>query len=70
MKNIGGRGAGSITAGQFLQRFVGTNTPWAHIDIAGTAMKPSGRHDPRETTFGTGFGARLLNRWIADNFEG
>jgi len=28
------------------------------------------RHDPRETTFGTGFGARLLNRWIADNFEG
>jgi leucyl aminopeptidase len=33
-------------------------------------MKPSNRHDPRETTFGTGFGARLLNRWIADNFEG
>ena len=70
MKNIGGRSAGSITAGQFLQRFVGKGIPWAHIDVAGTAMKPSGRHDPRETTFGTGFGARLLNRWIADNYEG
>jgi leucyl aminopeptidase len=70
MKNIGGRAAGSITAAQFLKRFVGKDTPWAHLDIAGTAMKPSGRHDPRETTFGTGFGVRLLNRWIADNHEG
>jgi len=70
MKNIGGRLAGSITAAQFLQRFVGKGIPWAHIDVAGTAMKPSNRHDPRETTFGTGFGARLLNRWISDNFEG
>jgi leucyl aminopeptidase len=69
MKNIGGRLAGSITAAQFLQRFVGKDIPWAHIDVAGTAMKPSNRHDPRETSFGTGFGARLLNRWIADNFE-
>ncbi len=69
MKNIGGRSAGSITAAQFLQRFVGNDTPWAHLDVAGTAMKNT-RHDPRETTFGTGFGARLLNRWIADNYEG
>ncbi len=68
MKNIGGRSAGSITAAQFLQRFVG-DTPWAHLDVAGTAMKNT-RHDPRETTFGTGFGVRLLNRWIADNYEG
>ena len=68
MKNIGGRSAGSITAGQFLQRFVG-KTPWAHIDIAGTGMKNE-RHDPRETTFGTGYGVRLLNHWVADNFEG
>ena len=68
MKNIGGRTAGSITAAQFLQRFVG-DTPWAHLDIAGTGMKNT-RHDPRETTFGTGFGVRLLNRWIADNYEG
>lgn len=68
MKNIGGRAAGSITAGQFLQRFVG-DTPWAHIDVAGTAMKNT-RHDPRETTFGTGYGVRLLNHWIAENYEG
>ncbi len=68
MKNIGGREAGSITAAQFLQRFVG-DTAWAHIDVAGTAMKNK-RHDPRETTFGTGYGVRLLNHWIADNFEG
>lgn len=68
MKNIGGRTAGSITAAQFLQRFVG-DTPWAHLDIAGTGMKNT-RHDPRETTFGTGFGVRLLNRWVADNYEG
>lgn len=68
MKNIGGSEAGSITAAQFLQRFVG-KTPWAHIDIAGTAMK-NRRPDPRETTFGTGYGVRLLNHWIADNFEG
>jgi len=43
MKNIGGRLAGSITAAQFLQRFVGKGIPWAHIDVAGTAMKPSNR---------------------------
>ena len=68
MKNIGGREAGSITAAQFLQRFVG-DTPWAHIDIAGTGMKNK-RHDPRETTFGTGYGVRLLNHWVAENYEG
>ncbi|WP_409433524.1 leucyl aminopeptidase [Litorimonas sp. RW-G-Af-16] len=68
MKNIGGRAAGSITAAQFLQRFVGKDTPWAHLDIAGTGMK-NGSKDPREPTFGTGFGVRLLNRWIADNHE-
>ncbi len=69
MKNIGGRAAGSITAAQFLKRFVPEGTSWAHLDIAGTGMKPSGRHDPRESTFGTGFGVRLLNRWIAANYE-
>jgi len=69
MKNIGGRAAGSITAAQFLKRFVGKDTPWAHLDIAGTGMK-NGSKDPREPTFGTGFGVRLLNRWIADNHEG
>ena len=69
MKNIGGRAAGSITAAQFLGRFVEKDLPWAHIDVAGTAMKNSSK-DPREPTFGTGFGVRLLNRWISDNFEG
>lgn len=68
MKNIGGAAAGSITAAQFLQRFVGKTT-WAHLDIAGTGMKNK-RSDPRETTFGTGYGVRLLNHWVADNFEG
>ncbi|PHS77612.1 MAG: leucyl aminopeptidase [Robiginitomaculum sp.] len=70
MKNITvpGAGAGSITAGQFLQRFVG-DVPWAHLDIAGTAWKAS-RPDPREPSWATGFGARLMNRWVADNYEG
>jgi len=67
MKNIGGREAGSITAAQFLKRFVG-KTKWAHLDIAGTGMKNK-RTDPRETTFGTGYGVRLLNQWIADEYE-
>ena len=72
MKNIGGREAGSITAAQFLRRFVRAadeDVSWAHLDIAGTAMKNK-RTDPREPTFGTGYGVRLLNHWIADNFEG
>lgn len=68
MKNIGGRLAGSITAAQFLGRFVG-DTPWAHIDIAGTAWKGKSS-DPREPSWATGYGARLMNRFIADNYEG
>lgn len=68
MKNISsGSAAASITAAQFLQRFVG-ETAWAHLDIAGTAMKNT-RPDSREPTFGTGFGVRLLNQWIADRYE-
>ena len=68
MKNIGGRLAGSITAAQFLQRFVG-DTPWAHLDIAGAAWE-AGSSNPRNPAWASGFGARLLNRWVADNFEG
>ena len=68
MKNIGGRLAGSITAAQFLGRFVG-DTPWAHIDIAGTAWKGKST-DPREPAWATGYGARLMNRFVADNYEG
>jgi leucyl aminopeptidase len=74
MKNVqrsggGGAGAGSITAAQFLGRFVHDGVQWAHLDIAGTAWKP-GNDDPREPSWGTGYGVRLLNRLIADSFEG
>lgn len=67
MKNSVGRGAGSITAAQFLQRFVG-DVPWVHLDIAGTAFKEV-RPDVRETTLATGYGVRLLCHWIAENYE-
>ncbi len=67
MKNIGGRGAGSITAAQFLRRFVG-ETPWAHVDIAGTAWKDKS-DDPREPAWATGFGVRLMDRFVAQNCE-
>jgi leucyl aminopeptidase len=72
MKNVqrsgGGAGAGSITAAQFLGRFVKEGVNWAHLDIAGTAWKP-GNDDPREPSWGTGYGVRILNRLIADSFE-
>ena len=67
MKNIGGRNAGSITAAQFLKRFVG-ETPWAHLDIAGTAM---GSPDSEVNhSWGSGFGVRLLDRLVRDHYEG
>ena len=67
MKNIGGKGAGSITAAQFLHRFIEDGTPWAHCDIAGTVWseKPG-------ATWGkgaTGFGVRLIDRLVADTIE-
>lgn len=66
MKNIGSGGAGSITAAQFLKRFV-KNTDWAHLDIAGTAWskKDEGLHGKGATAFGV----RLLNKFVADNYE-
>ncbi|WP_292286571.1 leucyl aminopeptidase [Marivita sp.] len=67
MKNVGGRPAGSITAAQFLKRFVADDTPWIHLDIAGVAqvksdldMSPKGA---------TGWGVRALDRLISDRFE-
>ena len=67
MKNVGGRAAGSVTAAQFLQRFVKPETPWIHLDIAGvesvksdTALAPKGA---------TGWGVLALNRLVADNYE-
>jgi leucyl aminopeptidase len=66
MQNIGGRGAGSITAAQFLQRFVG-NTPWAHLDIAGVTW--SKENAPTVPKGGTAFGVRLLDRLVANHYE-
>ncbi|MCK5274410.1 MAG: leucyl aminopeptidase [Alphaproteobacteria bacterium] len=66
MKNIGGRDAGSITAAQFLQRFV-NKTPWAHLDIAGMAWSKEAK--PTVPKGATGFGVRLLDRFVADNYE-
>ncbi|HCJ00610.1 MAG TPA: leucyl aminopeptidase, partial [Sulfitobacter sp.] len=67
MKNIGGRPAGSITAAQFLQRFIKDGTPWIHLDIAGvasvkseTALAPVGA---------TGWGVAALNRLISNLYE-
>jgi leucyl aminopeptidase len=67
MKNIGGRPGGSITAAQFLQRFVNAK-PWAHLDIAGMAW--SAKDTPTTPKGATAFGVRLLDRLVADNFEG
>lgn len=66
MKNTGTRNGGSITAAQFLQRFV-DGTPWAHLDIAGTAMgapKSEINH-----SWGSGYGVRLLERLVAEYYE-
>ncbi|MGI9512509.1 MAG: leucyl aminopeptidase [Anderseniella sp.] len=66
MKNIGGRMAGSITAGQFLQRFV-NDVPWAHLDVAGTAMDAP--KSPINQSWGSGWGVRLLDRLVARHYE-
>ncbi|WP_119259159.1 leucyl aminopeptidase [Shinella zoogloeoides] len=67
MKNTGGRYAGSITAAQFLQRFV-KDTPWAHLDIAGTAMgSPT---DEINQSWASGFGVRLLDELVRAHYEG
>ncbi len=67
MKNVGGRPAGSITAAQFLQRFIEDGMPWIHLDIAGTARVS------KDTDFApkgaTGWGVMTLNRLVADHFE-
>ncbi|MEL7679836.1 leucyl aminopeptidase [Citromicrobium bathyomarinum] len=68
MKNVGPREAGSITAAQFLKRFIKDGMPWAHLDIAGMAWsnKPG-------ATYGkgaTGYGVRLLDQYVRDVLEG
>jgi leucyl aminopeptidase len=66
MKNIGGRAGGSITAAQFLQRFV-DGCPWAHLDIAGTAW--SSKDKPTTPKGATAFGVRLLDTLVAEHHE-
>jgi len=67
MKNVGPRYGGSITAAQFLQRYINEGVAWAHLDIAGTvwADKPGATHDKGAT----GFGVRLLDRYVRDVLE-
>jgi leucyl aminopeptidase len=67
MKNTGSRYAGSITAAQFLKRYIEKGTPWAHLDIAGMvwADKPGATWDKGAT----GYGVRLLDRFVRDNLE-
>ena len=67
MKNVGGRPGGSITAAQFLQRFVKDGTPWIHLDIAGVASAKSDTvYAPKGAS---GWGVLALNRLVADQFE-
>jgi leucyl aminopeptidase len=67
MKNIGPREAGSITAAQFLARFVDEGVKWAHLDIAGMvwASKPSTFWDKGATSYGV----RLLDQYVKDVLE-
>lgn len=67
MKNLGGRNAGSITAAQFLQRFVMPDVPWAHLDIAGTAMGSPGTDINQ--SWGSGYGVMLLERLASKFYE-
>lgn len=64
MQNVGaGRSAGSISAAKFLQRFIKEGTPWAHLDIAGTAWAE--KDQPLSAKGANGFGVRLLNEWVS-----
>ena len=67
MKHVGGRPGGAITAAQFLQRFV-NGKPWAHLDIAGMAW--SSKDSSTVPKGATAYGVRLLDKLVADNFEG
>jgi leucyl aminopeptidase len=67
MKNAAGRHAGSITAAQLLARFV-AKTPWAHLDIAGTALGSPQNEINR--SWSSGWGVRLLDHLVAEHYEG
>jgi len=68
MKNVGPREAGSITAAQFIKRFVDDGVAWAHLDIASMAW--SDKAKPTYDKGATGYGVRLLDQYIADTAEG
>ncbi len=67
VKNVGPRDAGSITAAQFLQRFIKDGVKWAHLDIAG--MVWADKDGPTWAKGATGYGVKLLDRFVADNYE-
>lgn len=67
VKNVGGRDGGAITAAQFLQRFIANHKKWAHIDIAATSFIKKENYFVKKGE--TGFGVRLLNEIIKDNYE-
>ena len=67
MKNVGPRYGGSITAAQFLQRYIDKGTPWAHLDIAGTVW--TDKPGPTWDKGASGFGVRLLDRYVRDVLE-
>ena len=67
MKNVGGRQGGSSSAAMFIKRFVG-DTPWAHLDIAGTAM--GSKETDINHSWGSGWGVRLLDRLVSSYYEG
>ncbi|HWA23152.1 MAG TPA: leucyl aminopeptidase [Caulobacterales bacterium] len=70
VKNIAGKPvAGSIIGAQFIQRFIKPGTPWAHLDIAGTAWKAPPYEDPISPSWATGYGVRLVNRLVATRYE-
>ncbi len=66
MKNVGGRPGGSITAAQFIQRFV-NGKPWAHLDIAGMAW--SGKDAATTPKGATAYGVRMLDHLVAEHYE-
>ncbi|QYE34309.1 leucyl aminopeptidase [Polymorphobacter sp. PAMC 29334] len=68
MKNVGPREGGSITAAQFIARFIKPGVKWAHLDIAGMAW--TAKDGPLCAKGATGYGVRLLEKFVADNFEG
>ena len=67
MKNVGPRDGGSITAAQFIQRFVRAGVKWAHLDIAG--MVWTGKTAPLWDKGATGYGVRLLDQYVEDYHE-